>query len=141
MTTSNNVTPNSETSTEDLAREIHRSSWKHNDGRTVLDIPLFDALSEPAKIQLLDVACAVEVMMDRFRDEDERLLRWNMAHVMWDAYHLHPFCHVPHLPFEGSPSDVRRLWEAYAQDAIDMWWLVKDKPRLKPNINIEVSER
>lgn len=140
MTDSYNTT--SDTSTEDLAREIHRSSWKHNDGRTVHDIPLFDALGEPAKIQLLDVAAAGEVMMWRFRDEDEKVLEWNLAHVMWDAYHQHPFApELPHLPFQGAPADVVRLWMRYAKDFIDMWWLVKDKPRLKPNINIEISER
>jgi hypothetical protein len=131
-----------ETSTDNLAREIHRSSWRHNEGRRVEDIPLFDALPEEAKIHLRDTACAGEVMMWKFRDENELLLQYNMALVLFDAYHMHPYGpELPPLDFQEAPTDMKRLWMAYAKDFIDHWWLVKDKPQLQPNIKIEVSER
>ncbi len=129
------------TSTEHMARELHLASWKYNEGRTVYDIPLFDALHEVQRIHLLDTAYAGEVMMHKYRDEDERLLRWNLALVLWDAYHQHPWSSVPSLPFQTAPDEVRELWQKYAQDFIDKWWLVKDLPQLVTgNTEIKIVE-
>lgn len=129
------------TSTEHLARELHLSSWKHNEGRTVYDIPLFDALHEVQRVHLLDTAYAGEVMMLKYRDEDDRLLNWNMALVLWDAYHHHPYSELPTLPYQTAPNEVRQLWQEYAKDFIDKWWLVKDLPQfVTGNVEINIVE-
>lgn len=142
MTLDNNVTPNEyTTSTEYLAREIHLSSWKHNEGRTVYDIPLFDTLHEVQRIHLLDTAHAGEVMMEKYRDEDPRLLNWNLALVLWDAYHQHPYSDLPSLSYQAAPLEVRQLWQKYAKDFEDLWWQVKDLPKLVTgNTEIKFAE-
>lgn len=132
--------PIDETSTIRLAREFFRSSWKHNPGKRVDDVPLFDALSPESQFHLLECAAAAEHLLDEYGNENEELVRYNTAAVLFDAYHKHPASSLPEFPWDTSPTDVRKLWMAYAYDVMQAYYQYKHLPRHKPWIKLEVKK-
>lgn len=119
------------TSTMALAREMHRASWRHNPGRMTVDIPLFDNLPELGKFHLLETAYAAETLLDQYDHEEEKLLTWNLAEVMYTAYTHHPASDLPPLPWVSAPTDVGVLWYRMASDVLKEWYLKKGLPRHK----------
>lgn len=121
-------TDTSGTRTDAMARALFLASWNFNDGRQVTDIPIFDALSDASKQQLLDTCAAMECLLTEFPNESGQLLVWNLARVCYDAYHLHPFCDVPYFGFDMAPKDVKLLWYRYADQVLTTFYEVKHLP-------------
>src|SRR4051812_4179115 len=111
------------TSTMALARELHRSSWIHNVGRVVTDIPLFDALDDVARFHLLETAYAAEQLLEQYDTEEEKLLLWNLSEVLYRAYVGHPAGgeSIPNLPWRNAPNDMKLLYYRYAVDVLQEW--------------------
>lgn len=132
--------PIDETSTIRVAKEFFRASWKHNPGRRVDDIPLFDSLPPESQFHLLECASAAERLLDEYGNENEELVRYNTAVVLYDAYHKHPASSLPELPWDTAPTDVKTLWMAYATDVLSAYYQFKQLPRHKPWIEIKVKK-
>lgn len=130
------------TSTVCLARELHRSSWVHNQGRTVDDIPLFDALDDMAKFHLIETACAAEALLEQFDTEEEKLLTWNLAETIYRAYVGHPAGgeSTPNLPWRTAPNSLKALYYHYAEDVLRSWYLHKHLPRHKGWMEVRVDK-
>lgn len=128
------------TSTLKIAQEIFRSSWKNNPGRTVYDSPIFDGLDEVARFHLIETAAAAERLLDEYGNENEELVRYNTAVVLYDAYHKHPASSLPELPWDTAPTDVKTLWMAYATDVLSAYYQFKQLPRHKPWFEIKVKK-
>lgn len=126
------------TSTVALARELYKASWKWNVGRTVYDSPLWEGLSEVDKFHLIEVAGTAEVLLDKFGNEDEKLVLYNLARTLYLAYHLHPVSTVPEMSFDTAPDEVRNLWIRYARQVWDEYLLKKHLPRHKPWLDVVV---
>ncbi len=129
----------SDTRTEHLARTLFKASWTYNDGRMVDDVPLYDALSDGAKRVLMDTAAAAEILLDEFGNEEERLVVGNLAWTLFDAYHCHPFCSEPNLPFVSAPADVKALWVQYAKDVLACYYEKKYLPSAPNFMDIQVN--
>lgn len=129
------------TSTMALARELHRSSWVHNQGRLVTDIPLFDALDDVARFHLLETAYAVEQLLEVYDTEEEELLKWNTAETLFRAYSGHPAGgeSIPNLPWRTAPNDLKILYYRYAEDVLREWYLRKTLPRHKGWLEVTVQ--
>lgn len=132
--------PIEETSSLRVAQEFFRSSWNHNPGRRVDDIPLFDALSPEAQFHLLECAAAAERLLDEYGNEDEAVVRYNTAIVLYEAYHKHPVSEIPDLPWDSAPTEVRALWVRYAEDVVRAFYQYKHLPRRKPWLKLEVKK-
>lgn len=130
------------TSTLALARELHRSSWVHNQGRTISDIPLFDALDEIAKFHLLETAYAAEQLLEQYDTEEEKLLTWNLAETLYRAYVGHPAGgeSTPNLPWRTAPNDLKVLYYRYAEDVLREWYMKKSLPRHKGWLEVRVEK-
>lgn len=120
------------TSTLDVARAIHRASWVHNPGRTITDIPFFDNLSVPAQVLLCDSAYVVEMICDRYADEDSDLLEWNVAEALFGVYLNHPLSSEGAADWISAPRDLKHYWKNLARSAIEEYRLKKDKKRAEP---------
>lgn len=131
----------SNTRTEHMARELHRASWLHNEGRTVYDIPLYDALDEFSKQQLMDTVAAVEVLLTQFPNEEYELTRYNVAVTLYDAYHAHPFWDGPRFPFNNAPTDMKKLWMSYAKFVLDKYYETRYLLPAENFTRIEVAQR
>lgn len=128
------------TSTVALARALHHASWAHNPGRMIVDIPVFDALPEADKFHLVEVAYAAECLLDQYDHEEEKLLLWNLAEILYRAYVGHPASDIPNLPWESAPTDVGILWYRYAEGVLKRWREVKSLPRHKGWLNVKVRK-
>lgn len=129
------------TSTMALARELHRSSWVHNQGRMVTDIPLFDALDEIARFHLLETAYVAEQLLEQYDTEEEKLLTWNLAETLFRAYAGHPAGgeSIPNLPWRTCPNDLKLLYYRYAEDVLREWYCKKMLPRHKGWLEVTVK--
>ena len=129
----------SETRTQKLAEALFRASWRFNDGRRTWDIPIYSALSEESKQQLLDTAAACEVLLTEFPDESGQLLIWNCARTLFEAYHAHPYSSEPELPWDSSPKTVKFLWFQYGDAVVTEYYASKHLPSAKAFTQIKVG--
>lgn len=128
------------TSTMCLARELHRSSWKWNIGRTVHDLPLFDSLGELAQFHLLDTAAAAQKLLNAFPDESGQLLTWNCAEALYLAYHAHPADKTPHGSWDDAPKEMKLLWYRYAEDFITEYYRVRGLPAYNGWMDVRIKK-
>ena len=130
------------TSTYALAQELFRASWVHNVGRTVHDVPLWDALDDVAKFHLIETAYAAEQLLQQYDTEEEKLLTWNLAEVLFRAYSGHPAGgdSIPNLPWRNAPNDFKILYYKYAEQVLTTWYLNKHLPRHKGWLEVVVKK-
>lgn len=128
------------TSTLDIARAIHRASWKYNEGRTISDIPFFDNLNVAAQVLLADMAVAAEMIFDRYSHETQELQLWNVANVLFEIYtNKHPLSSEGYGDWDSAPADLKLFWHRVAEDCMTTYQDVKHKPRGEAWMDLSVS--
>jgi len=127
------------TSTLDIARAIHRASWKYNEGRTISDIPFFDNLNVAAQVLLADMAVSAELIFDRYSHETRELQLWNVANVLFEIYtNKHPLSSEGYGDWDSAPTDLKLFWFRVAEDCQEEYDKVKHKPRGESWMEIEL---
>lgn len=127
------------TRTQAMAKALFLASWQYNDGRRTDDIPIYSALSDASKQQLLDSAAAAEVLLTEFPDESGQLLIWNVARTLYEAYHIHPYSSEPGLPWDTAPNVVKLLWYKYGDAVVTEHYVSKHLPSAKAFTQIKVG--